>query len=396
MSELDTIIPTIRENQNDPQWMDKHSDALYDQIQRHLRPHTIQQAFTALTLVAQHFWYESNSERWIYLFEDALLPLMNARDNARQHEAYYQMGHFHLVGRRPNAAVTAFQKAGELAQQDQERVEAYIALLKAMALQSAGITNEPAYDFLLRYARDCKTLYTRGLIYEAAAQYHTSRERPEMAYAYAQIAYSVWRQAMKQRPEPTQEDHRHIGSALFIMGVAARLLGSYALAQRYLDLATTFLDKLPYKQNVVMVSYEHGVLHAMHGRHREALANFQRTYDFFAAQNNERHTFAAFAAYGAGLNLVKLGRYKEAEDMLLSAHETWRGTQHLPNKTRAEHALGYLYLQVKDEGMAGFWLGKAQATVSQIPDEHIRQLLLQRMQKNLEDLSNLRGKPGQQ
>lgn len=389
MSDIDAFIATIRENREDFEWMYENSDTLYNQIQQHLRPHHIQQAFTALTLVAQHFLHMPHPERWADLFERALMDLMLVGDEPRQQQAYYYVGHFYMAGKKPQAATVAFEKATQYARREHERVEACIGLLKALSLQSVATAGEQAWAFLLRYAHDCNTPYVRGLIYETAAQMHLSRENAPQAMGYAQTAYVTWQQHLRHSGVPTHDDHRHLGAAAFVMGVSARMVQQFDLAQRYLDRAAGHLGTLPQKQDLRMIGYERGVLHAMQGRHEQALADFQYAHDFFVEQDHP--TFAALAGYGKGMNLTKLGRYAEAERALLDVYYAWKDMNHLPNRANAEHALAYLFLAQQDAMLAENWLEKAYATADEIPDERVRNGLLARMQEERDKLDGLLG-----
>ncbi|MEM6527804.1 MAG: tetratricopeptide repeat protein [Chloroflexota bacterium] len=389
-SELARTLPDIRRNHTNPHWLEENEDDLYNLLHDHTRPQFIHDAATAMILVARHYLYSSQRHRWEKLLDKLLLRVLCTGDEEVIGRVRFEIGYFDIVANRADAAKLSFERAMERTNNSTDRVNGYINIVRAASLQPQ-IENSSYYDAMLYLAAESSNLYTRGLVYEAAAQYHIRREEGIAAAGFAQTAYAIWyrywQRDLSKFGETSTDIDRHMGVCLLMMTMAARLAEQRLLSEQYLTEAVAHFKTLPDRHHYWIAFYELGVLQRAREDYKEAVDTFETVISY--ASDTGIQAYVALAMYSRGVCLTYLAQYGRAEIMLSGALERWQDAKDVPNIANAEHGIGFMYLKQGMKDAATTWLFRAMRTAKSIATPELRENILKRIQKNVNELADL-------
>ncbi|MEL6151613.1 MAG: tetratricopeptide repeat protein [Chloroflexota bacterium] len=386
-SELARFLPQIRRNSHDPDWLDDHADDLYGLISEHNRPQFVHEAATALTLIARHFLYTPQRQRWEKLLDRQVLLLLNIGDEESIRRVRHEIGYYDMAGNRADAAKLSFERSLERTTDDNDRVEAYINIVRAASLQPYT-PNHSSYAAMLHFAAGTTNPYTRGLVYEAAAQYRIRQEESVQAAGFAQTAYAIWhsyyQRDIAKYGETTRDVHRHMGICLMLMTMCARVAQQTALMEHYLMDAIEHFKTQPDKHHYWTAFYELGVLQQARKNHAAAVESFETVIAY--AADVKMGAYVALAMYCRGVSLTHLAQYGRAEIMLAGALERWQTAKDTANIANAEHATGFMYLKQDNKDAATTWLYRAMRTAERVETEPLRSNLIGRIEDDIKKL----------
>ncbi len=385
LNPLAAMLPEIRRNAQNPGWLDAHADDIHDLIRRYSRDHSLDDAVTALKLVAPHYLKRPGYARWARLLTHILPLLMQVGHPDHQQQMWYHLAQYNTLGDHPQSAQTAFTHAADQAREqnrEQEWIDACIGLVHSSAFQAAGANGTAAYDELMAYAQQNTNPYTQTLIYRAAAQHHMIYSEATAALSYAQQALAICWQQLERSRYPDSELERTMGQLYTIMASSYRWLGQYEDAEKHILQAQSHLGRLAYEHDLHVSYYEQGALYLETGRYNRVIALLGDVIDHFSEQNYPYYVTAA--QHSMGLAYCELAEYTQAQAYLRQAYEGWRKLKNTVQQVNVKHANGYLYLRMGDYERARDVLTDAYQEAALIDNASRRARMQAKIQEDLD------------
>lgn len=365
---------------SDFHWVNRNVELLYEAIEDGLNNHhLVHDAIEAINILFPCVSQRDDYQRWDNLFYEALNHASNLRDSELKTQLWARLGENFLKYGARKEADNAFEQANIHAAESQSPellVRGYIGSLRQAAIYNRGDFAEFVQE-ILRLCRDITDTELLASTNSALALAYTFRHETNPALEYGRIAFVMWHGL---------QNHAQKAEVAYMMAEACRMVGRFDEAKRYSQLGKDSLSETDSARKTAAVfAYQTGALHLMSEQdYTNAEVQLRAAVNELSDLNFPYLIGATHHALG--LTLIELGKFAEAWVSLKTAWAIWRRLENEHEGANVCHAIGYLAeKQGKLDQAQRFYL-RAHRLAKQLPDSPARQLLLNDIEDDLDNL----------
>lgn len=354
---LQFTLEVLQDRATDYDWLSRVYERLCRQLQTELRhPGRISEALAKLELVIHYVISREDLERWSSPLHDALLIVMDTRDEELQVKVWSQLGAIYLRSGKYRSARTTLDRALNLPETELTQDLRLLARIGWLSLRGIFYT-EDIDRFItetLAAARHTQREDLLAWLHYCVGQVYVNLGHTVEALGYLQSAYVRWLRL---------GNAAQCRNVLLAMAESCRVAERFGMARQYLSLAG---EDEGDRYGDGIHCYHQGSLLFHQGRYEAAAVAYERALDQFQ-QLNYPYLLAS-ARHALGLVYTYLGKFKAAETHLQAALKTWIADNHLYQHVALIHVLGFLAQRQDDVATARTQYQEALRLLARLPD----------------------------
>jgi tetratricopeptide (TPR) repeat protein len=351
LSSSNNFMSELRRNMHDPHWLNEHEEKIFRMLKDEcIKEHRISDMVTILQQLVPHYLKQPTHYQWEQLIRYFLDIAEYGKVNDALGQAHLMFGQYMLGSSDVRQAVTSFWQAcqhAKQAQNDEERIRAYIQLLQTdvFHIGSTWDTTETRAQ-LKAFADENPDPITRAIIYFSLGAYHIKRSEYEQAELLATEALKLERQTY-QRQHDVLSNGRHntrtrLIEAEALVGIVYRHQGLFDQAQKHLENALGHCDRRLHHYQLGIIKSEKGWIAYYRGNIQDGIDYVREAQSYY--KDIQHPILIAMADHTLGIMLTNDGAYDEALAHLDKARHVYSSTRNFVNMIDIIHTIGYIHM----------------------------------------------------